>query len=141
MARMDAEDARASTAMPRGMVSRIVVPIGGSDSEYLVQQQAVEYAVALEAPVTGLHVSTAPDRMEGNVFRYLEEQCEKWGVRCDTHVLVDDDVEGAINRDLDASDLVFIGTANLGARYHVSSVAESLVHRAPCPVLVMRIQD
>lgn len=132
---------RPATALPRGLVGRVVVPIGGSDSEYLVQQQAVEFAAVLEAPVLGIHVTTAPDEAAVDLFRYLEGLCEKWGVPCETQTLAHDDVAEALRRELDAGDLCFIGTAHLGNGYYVSSVAEALIRHAPCPVQVMRIQD
>lgn len=132
---------RAVAAVRRGLVGRVVVPIGGSDSEYLVQQQAVEFASVLDAPVFAIHVSPAPDETRSDLFGYLEGLCRKWGVESETRTLGGTDVVDALLTALDPSDLVFIGTAHLGNGFHVSSVAEALIRHAPCPVQVLRIQD
>lgn len=121
---------------------RIVVPVQGTDREFLAQQWAVEFAAALGVPVCAVHVSSGagdvPD--EDEIFSYVGEEAMKWGVPIETHVLAGGlDPVQAILDELKVRDLVVIGTRRLGGTFHVGSVTAELVRRAPCPVQVLRI--
>ncbi len=120
---------------------RIVVPVAGTDREFLAQQWAVELAAALGAPVRALHVAPAVgERMQG-VFAFLDAECRKWGVKLSARSIAAEDVVEEVIAELNPRDLVVIGTRRLAAspQYHVGSVAAELIRRAPCPVQVLRL--
>ncbi len=116
---------------------RIVIPVEGSDREYIAQQWAVELAAALGLPIHAVHVSgSEPD---GEPFNYLETLAEKWGVPLTTRHALSDDVAGELVAELAPRDIAVIGTRRLAGNYHVGSVAAELVRKAPCPVQIVRI--
>lgn len=120
-------------------VERVVIPVQGSDREYVAQQWAVEFAAALGIGVYAIHV-VAPDEEEhADHFAYLESAAEKWGVDLKTRVSVANEVVREIVDDLQARDLVVIGTRKLADTFHVGSVAAELVRQAPCPVQIVRL--
>lgn len=119
-------------------VRRVVVPVEGSDREYLVQEHAVALAGALEVPLTAVHVQSATDG-RNDVFAWLEKQAQGWGVELQTLTLQGQEPAAVLADELDAMDLVVIGSRRLGGRYHVGSVADRLIRDAPCPVQVVRL--
>lgn len=119
---------------------RIVVPVQGTDREFIAQQWAVEFAAALGVPVCALHVTLAGKAPDGGVFSFLDAACMKWGVTLDKQVLAGEDVVDELVGEISARDLVIIGTRRLAGHYHVGSVARELVKRVHCPVQVVRIE-
>ncbi len=117
---------------------RVVVPVAGTDREFIAQQWAVELAASLGLSVHAVHVS--PKDPEGDVFDYVTSLAEKWGVTLTTHVSLSDDVIAELVAELAPRDLAVIGTRRLGGHYHVGSVAAALVRNAPCPVQIVRIE-
>lgn len=113
-----------------GLVERIVIPVGGSDREFSVQQQAVEYAAALGAPLVAVHVTPTPDTVSLDLFGYLEGLCRRWGVVLQEQVIPEADVQEAVLSVLDPQDLLIMGTARLDR-------AQALLRAAPCPVQFM----
>jgi nucleotide-binding universal stress UspA family protein len=130
---------RARESNPRQQPRRIVVPVGGTDREFLAQEQAVEIASMMGVSVAAVHVSPDPDQAPPDLFHYLQQQGERWGVEIATIPLVGSDVADALIDELGALDLVVIGTGRMGTRYHFGSVAEQVLRRAPCPLLVVRL--
>ena len=118
--------------------ARVVVPVQGTDREFVAEQWAVELAAALALPVHAVHVAPAGSDGEG-VFDFIRSVCEKWGVRLTTLVLHGSSVAEELVEELEPRDLVVIGTRRLAQDYHVGSVAADLVRRAPCPVQIMRL--
>lgn len=121
---------------------RVVVPVQGTDREYDVQQWAVEFATATGAPIAAVHVTADPDAVPADTFQFLGKLCEEREVTLDTHVAAgtEEEVVDVLLAELDAMDLVIIGTRKLGQGYHVGSVAEGLIQGAPGPVQVLRIE-
>lgn len=120
-------------------VRRIVVPVGGTDREFLAQEHAVLMASALDAPIAAVHVRADPEDAPADLFTYLREHAERWGVPLEEHVFVGNDVASILEEELEPLDLVVVGTRKMGSRFHVGSVAEHVVRHAPCPVQVVRL--
>ncbi len=121
--------------------NRIVIPVEGTDREYLVQDWAIEFAAALGTPVYAVHVANNPAGPPNGVFDFLESIAARWRVSLETRVQEAGDVAEELLAELGPMDLVVLGTRRLGRRYHFGSVAESLVARAPCPVQVVRLSE
>jgi nucleotide-binding universal stress UspA family protein len=122
-------------------VDRVVVPVQGTDREFMAQQWAVELAAGLGVPVHAVHVTDAREgRAPPDVFEFLRRLCEKWNAPLTTRVAHRDDVVNEIVEDLGPRDLCVIGTRHMSGQYHVGSVAIELVKRAPCPVQIVRIE-
>lgn len=122
---------------------RIVIPVQGTDREFLAQQWAVEFAAALGIPLVGIHVRRSLDDAEAerdDVFQYLQQACEKWRVKLQETTIEGDQVVNEIVPELGPMDLVVIGTRRLKEHYHMGSVAAELVRRAPCPVQIVRLE-
>lgn len=132
-----AEDPRARDAHP---VTRVVVPVEGSDREYLAQEHAVLTAAALGAPMVAVHVTHDLDEPEAQRFHYLRQAADRWGVQLQTQVLAGTDPAAVLLEELAATDLVVVGTRHAGRRYHVGSVTQALIASAPCAVQVLRIE-
>lgn len=120
-------------------VRRIVIPVAGTDREFLAQEQAAEHAAALGVPVYGLHVTPEPDNVDGSMWKFLRQTCDRWGVDLETRALAGTDAAQEILADVDAMDLIVIGTHRLTDRYHFGSVAEAIIRKAPCAVQVIRL--
>lgn len=119
---------------------RIVVPVQGTDREFIAQQWAVEFAAALGVPICALHVTTAGKAPDNGVFSFLEEACMKWGVTFHKQILAGEDVVDELVHEIKTRDLVIIGTRRLSGHYHVGSITRDLVKRVHCPVQVVRIE-
>lgn len=133
--------------MPRTSLSgfvhpadRIVVPVEGTDREFIAQQWAVELAAALGVGVCALHVTSTGATPPPGVFTFLQEACTKWGVVLDPQLVEGENVVDEIVEELRTRDLVIIGTRRLAGHYHLGSVSLELIRRAPCPVQVVRIE-
>jgi nucleotide-binding universal stress UspA family protein len=120
-------------------VARIVVPVQGSDREYQAQTWGVQLAASLGCPLRAVHVASALGADDRIVFRFLRKQAREWGVPLETTVISSGDPAEEVLAELRANDLVVIGTRQLGGRYHLGSLAEQLIRRAPCPVQVLRL--
>lgn len=118
---------------------RIVVPVQGTDREFVAQQWAVELAAALGVPLYAVHV-VAGDADAKEVFSFLRGACDKWGVAFEGTILQGTDVVHQLVEELGPRDLVVIGTRQLASHYHVGSVAAELVRTAPCPVQIVRLE-
>jgi len=135
--------------MPRAMeradteavtpIRRVVVPVGGTAREFVAQEQAIEMAAALRVPVLALHISADPDRAPADTFEYVEKLAEKWGVPFDSEILADMEPAERLVNELDAVDLLVIGTRRMGRKYHFGSVAEHLLQKATCLIQVVRL--
>lgn len=121
---------------------RIVVPVQGTDREYDVQQWAVEFASSTGAPIAAVHVSADPDQVPDDIFQFVDKLAGDRQVSLETHVLAgtEKEVVDVLLSELDAMDLVIIGTRKLGRGYHVGSVSDGLIQGAPGPVQVLRIE-
>lgn len=120
-------------------VDEVVVPVEGSGHDLDVQAWAVHFAAAVGAPVRALHVATGPEEPPGDIFQMVERMAAEQDLPLESVVLHDTDVADALLRDLDVRDLVIVGTRLMGTAWHVGSVTEALVRRAPCPVQVIRL--
>jgi len=121
-------------------IERVVVPVQGTDREFVAQQWAVELAAALGVRMHAVHVTADPDVDRADVFSFLEGECRKWGVDITTTVLSGTRVAHELVEELGPRDLVIVGTRRLLAEYHMGSVAAELVRTAPCPVQIVRLE-
>ncbi len=121
-------------------VRRVVVPIEGTDSEFLTQELAAEWASALSVPVHAIHITDAPDEVNDDMWQYVQKACERWSVPLDTQSLAGTEPAHEILEELDAMDLLIIGTRRLTGRFHVGSVTQKILHDAPCAVQVVRLE-
>ncbi len=122
-------------------VNRIVVPVAGTDREFIVQEQAVLFAASLEVPIVAVHVVGATDIANGNLYDYIDKVAATHNVEIEHHTLDGNDAASVLLEEVEAMDLVVIGSEKIGGRYHFSSVAERLITQAPCPVQVVRLTD
>jgi nucleotide-binding universal stress UspA family protein len=119
---------------------RIVVPVQGADREFEAQQWAIELAAALGIGVYAVHVADGEEEDRDDLFSFIEKLGEKWDTEVATQVIASNDVVGELVEELEARDLVVIGTRQLSGQYHVGSVAAELLRRAPCPVHMVRLE-
>ncbi len=122
-------------------VTRIVVPVAGTDREFIVQEHAVFMAGALEVPILAVHVTSPTEPANGHLFEWITKTCKEWNVELETHALDGDDTADVLVEELEPMDLVIIGSERMGGRYHFGSVAERVVAQAPCPVQIIRLDD
>ncbi len=122
-------------------INRIVIPVAGTDREFLVQEWAIEFAASLGVPVYALHVGTTPTGPPNGLFEFLQSMAKRWRVPLETRVQDATDVATELLAELGPLDLVVLGTRKLGRKYHFGSVAEALVARAPCPIQVVRLSE
>lgn len=120
-------------------IGAVIVPFEGSSQELLVQEHAVMLAQALGAPLKAIHVAQGADELPAGAFSYLQRLCWKRHVTFEKHVFHGTDIVGEIATEAQPNDLIVLGTRILGSAYHLGSVAEGLIHRAPCPVQVIRL--
>ncbi|MGB0651646.1 MAG: universal stress protein [Thermoplasmatota archaeon] len=120
-------------------VNRVVVPVEGSDREYLAQETAIEHAAALGVPVYAVHIHTQPGEPPAGLFTFMERLAARWETPLETRVLHATDAADEMLAELDPLDLVVLGSRRLGKRYHVGGMAQELIAQAPCPVQVVRL--
>ncbi len=120
-------------------IRRIVVPVEGSDREYLVQEHAVLMAAALGVGIHAVHVRSGSEDRDDDMFAWLNKEAAQFDVDVDTAILDGEDPAEVLIEELAPLDLAIIGSARISGRFHISSVAERLVHDAPCPVQIIRL--
>lgn len=118
---------------------RVVIPVHGSDREFLAQEQAVLYADALGVPLVGVKVSRAPDEEDPIIFDYIARQAKRRGIDFEPLVLMGTDPVSTFLSEIDALDLVIVGSERAGDRHHVGGFVERLLHSAPGSVQVVRL--
>lgn len=121
------------------LVDRILVPVAGTDAEFLAHHWAVGLAHLLQVRVRAIHVTPPGRDAPPDVFGYLEKEAEKWNVELKTASTSGEDVVEEIVKEAGALDLIVVGTKRLANGYHVGSVAGQLLKRAPCPVQMVRL--
>lgn len=136
---MPARADQVSEALPQGPARRVVVPIGGSDREFLAQEQAVLYAEALGVPLVAVNVSTRPDEAPSDLFRFIEKAARRRDVQVRRLLLAGMDPVDALVAELGPLDLVIVGSERMGDRHRLPGVVERLVHDAPSAVQVVRL--
>lgn len=119
---------------------RIVIPVQGTDREFLAQQSAVEIAGAMGLPVVAIHIAPGVGDTPPDVFRYIEQLGRKHDVHVEGKEIHSEDIVSELVEELTTRDLCLIGTRKLSHHYHVGSVAAGLIEKAPCPVQVVRIE-
>lgn len=120
-------------------ISNVVVPVQGSSQEMVAQEWAVQMAAAVGAKLTAVHVATGAKEAPGDIFDYVTRLAKRHDVRLEVKHLNGSDVADELVEELTATDLAVIGTRRLGTEYHMGSVTEALIRRAPCPVQVIRL--
>lgn len=123
----------------RESAGMVLVPIEGSSQELIVQEQAVNLAANLGVPLKAIHVSTEYEPLPRRFFSYVEGLAHRRQVPFEKRVIRGDDVVREILEEVTLSDIIVVGTRFLGSEYHLGSVTEALIHRAPCPVQVIRL--
>jgi hypothetical protein len=126
-------------ALPQGPARRVVVPIGGSDREFIAQEQAVLYAEALGVPVVAVNVSRSPDEVPDDLFRFIERAGQRRRVPVVRLLLAGTDPVEALLAELGPLDLVVVGSERIGDRHRLPGFVERLVHDAPGAVQIVRI--
>lgn len=122
------------------LVERLVIPVQGTDREFVAQQWAVEMASVLGVPLRAVHVAAPIGPRRRDLFEYLTLESAKWSVELETRIVRGTDVVEELVQELDSRDLVIVGTRRMSSHFHLGSVAEGLVRRAPCPVQVVRLE-
>ncbi len=130
---------RPQTSSIPGPVRRIVVPVGGTDREFLAQEQAIAFAEVLGVPVVGVKVTPATDDVRPDLFSYLEGHAARHGVDFESLILAGTDPVEPFLDELDGLDLVVVGSERIGDRHHVDSFVERILRHAPGPVQVVRL--
>lgn len=126
---------------PLSLVDDVVVPVEGTDREFFAQQWAVEFAAALGVRLRAIHVRSARDPRRQDLFAFLAAECQRWGVPFESRIIDGQDAATELEAELGPRDLVVIGSRRLSGRPRPESVAGTLVARAPCPVLIVRLTD
>jgi nucleotide-binding universal stress UspA family protein len=143
-------------------LSRIVVPLDGSDSSFRAARYAINIAKPADAEIVFMHAVVKPPYVEYKgaglvIVRYIEEakrQADKWykdlgeiakqqGVKFSAETILDvtsaadSIVKYAQNK---KADLIVIGTKGRTGvkRFLLGSVASGVVSHAKCSVLVVR---
>ena len=122
------------------LVDEVVVPVEGTDREFFAQQSAVQIAASLGVVLRAIHIGSPGSRQRGDLFDYLRTESWRWGVPFESEIMEGEDVAGEIVEEVGPRDLIVIGSRRLGHRFHIGSVTEALVRRAPCPVQIVRIE-
>lgn len=130
-----------SAANEQSPIRRIVIPVQGTDREFLAQEHAISLASALGVPLAAVHVRNGSDDRSDDVFAWVRKHATAWGVALEERALMGEDPAQVLTDELDPLDLVVIGSRRLGGRYHVGSVADRLIRDAPCPVQVVRLPE
>lgn len=133
------QEQRVAEPVTAAPVRRIVVPVSGTDREFLAQEHAVLFADALGVPLTAVKVSLAPDEESPDTFMFLEKLADRRGVPFEGIILAGTDAVEVILSELDPLDLTIIGSERIGDRHHVGGFAERLLHDAPGAVQVVRL--
>ncbi len=119
---------------------RIVIPVEGTDREFLAQQTAIEIGGAMGLPVVAVHIATGASDGPPDVFRFMEQLGRKHDVKIEGKTIHSESVVDELVAELMTRDLCIIGTRKLSHHYHVGSIAAELIEKAPCPVQVVRLE-
>lgn len=145
------------------MVKRILVPMDFSESSTAAVEVAITYARVFKANVELLHVLADPtyvlpaplevvtfpidmDRISAEVEKRLGTEVERIraaGVPCESSTLMGrPHTEIVDHAKKTGADLIVMGTHGRSGLSHaiMGSVAERVLHKAPCPVLVVPIK-
>jgi nucleotide-binding universal stress UspA family protein len=141
-ARPAPKTSQVTKTVPRaGPFQRLVIAIGGTDSEFVAQQWAIELAASVAVPVFAVHVAVEGTDPPKDVFSYVGRLAQKWGVGFQKHIAWGQDVAKVLTDELSPTDLLVMATRRMARQYHIGSVAAELVRRAPCPVQLVRVAD
>ncbi len=119
------------------MERRVVVPVGGTDREFVVQEQAMALARALRVPVVGLHISTEDEPPD--VFGFLTVLSRRHEVPLETRFISGPDVADELANETTGVDVIVIGTRRLGDQYE-ESITQKLIQQADASVYVVRLE-
>lgn len=143
-------------------LSRIVVPLDGSDSSFRAARYAINIAKPADAEIVFMHAVVKPPYVEYKgaglvIVRYIEEakrQADKWykdlgeiakqqGVKFSAETILDvtSAADSIVNYAQNKkADLIVIGTKGRTGvkRFLLGSVASGVVSHAKCSVLVVR---
>lgn len=125
--------------VPGSPVRRIVVPVSGSDREFIAQEHAVLFADALGVPIVAVHVSPRPDEAPGDLFDYIAHQARRRNVSFDALVLAGTDPVEPFLAELEPMDLAVIGSERIGDQHQIGGFAARVLHDAPGAVQVVRL--
>lgn len=121
------------------MFERVVVPIGGTDREFLAQEHAVELAAEIGAPVYAVHVAPDPAGAMPEVFDHIAQVCDRHGVALTRNTVAGASVVEELTQEARPRDLVVVGTRRMGGTYRLGSIAAELIAVAEAPVHVVRL--
>ena len=144
-------------------IRRILVPTDFSDAAGEAVQAAIVMARAFDAGIEILHVTAAimflpppaeavpysflmPDLSKKVKDRLVEEskRVQAAGVLCDTHSIEGTPHTEIVKRAQEiGADLIVMGSHGHGGLAHavLGSVTERVLHRTPCPVLVVPLRQ
>jgi nucleotide-binding universal stress UspA family protein len=121
---------------------RILVPTSGYRHAQRAMDIAINFVKRFGGKVTAMYVGSAADAEKANiVLKKAEAHMQRLGVKSDTLFrtgnVVDKIIEAAVNGQYT---LIIIGSTERPAYYKflLGSVADEIVKRAPCNVLVVR---
>ncbi|HET6280163.1 MAG TPA: universal stress protein [Polyangia bacterium] len=145
------------------MVKRILIPMDFSESSTAAVEVAISYARAFKASIQLLHVLADPtyvlpaplevvtlpidmERINAEVEKRMASEVERiraLDVSCESATLMGrPHTEIVEHAKKIGADLIAMGTHGRSGLSHaiMGSVAERVLHRAPCPVLVVPIR-
>lgn len=121
---------------------RILIPTSG----YKHAQRALDIAIQFEkkfgGKITSMYVGQQPDAEKANIIlKKAKAHAEKYGVECNTVFRTGNVVENIVKEAKDGGyTLIIIGSTERPSYYTflLGSVADEIVTKAPCNVLVVR---
>jgi nucleotide-binding universal stress UspA family protein len=141
------------------MLSKILVPVDGSDNSFRAFDQAISLAKSTGASVTAMHVIETPPTVYVESQKLLNEllanyraesakvldRCkqiaDKSGVKIET-VIAEGDAASSIAgyAHKEGFDQIIIGSRGLGRfkEMVLGSVSNKVLHHAKCPVLIVK---
>lgn len=144
------------------MIEHILVPVDFSDTSEKIIATAIEQANAFNASIHLIHVqapfvndalhnvksSITFDDASSELQKFDQQHLDKVAdeikgksIPCSTLLANGNPAEEILTYcDENAIDLIIIGSHGHGALHHIilGSVSEKVLHKAPCPVLVVR---
>ena len=127
-------------------IRRILVPTDFSDAAGEAVQAAIVMARAFDAGIEILHVTAAIMFLPPPAEALVEEskRVQGAGVLCDTHSIEGTPHTEIVKRAQEiGADLIVMGSHGHGGLAHavLGSVTERVLHRTPCPVLVVPLRQ
>ena len=139
---------------------RIIIPIDGSDQSKKAAKKAIFLAKSTGVKIVAMYVIDTPDlpgfydspdeatyqqihellKKEGNSYiDQIEKMAKKIGVGI-SRMIADGHPAEEIIKEAKKNDLIVIGSKGVTAldRLLMGSVAENIVHHAPCPVMIVK---